>query len=630
MPFEQTRLDKPINGRNGTFDRYFYRSADDTLAQIRTSGYFSASRFLENEPENWIGGLIDVVGNDGYALLQVDDDGVSVTDIGGGAGGRVVFVPDDSPFADNAARDVWANANLNDIHNSATQVTRLVVGTSLFEWGGINNPTAQQYTDQAASMWLLLSMDLPQADRDLLDSITNLDSGSVPYFNGTEFQESGAQILADNTMLAPEGFGVESGSIAFGDIAVVSESNSLLSITNAQFNADGLQFDLIDARSRETTPSERPRQFFLTEGQGDGNNGNAGDATPNVPFVIQNVNTQQLTANPLTFSYTVPFTARTNDLRIQTFAAMTNVRIRVRYTDGNQTVLKYFPTKASWLSGEDGINWDLGANTITLNENKFVQQQGDNLTVDVAADNMAMLGDTNGFPFLSGLIQRGEFRELAYMTDVNPAPVAQPRILSLNIAGQPTSVAPGTTLTGSKTFSYVIENPQLVQGQMELVQGSAVLSSAVSPTATMITVTINDATLMAGQAAHFTLRGTSTSGQPFSRDITIRAAQPHEFAYYGIRSTNDFATTDLTNLTSVDVTTNDSFEVSGAFANNAFVGILMPADMDLDDIRFFGQPVTSSFTRTENARTISGQAYVLYILQNTGGIAGQASYLVEL
>jgi len=622
MPFEQTRLDRPINGRAGTFDRYFYRNDEDSLAQIRTPRYFSASRFLDNEPENWIGAIIDVIGSDGYSLLQVDSAGTGVIAIGGSGGFRLG--PVQNTFADSAARDTYFSANPENLARyDADELLLILVGTG----------SSAEYQQRVNNAWQSANSVLqgPQGLDGDAASLANVTVGHVPYKDSNNtLADSGAQVLSDGTLLAPGNFNVEGQTILFGDLLEMSENNSLISLFNRQFA--NTTFRLIDARNRRTTASERPRQLAAVAAERF--------------FELQPGFSQTLTANPLIFSYTAALDGtdptrglQTNDLQLKANAAMTNVRVRVRYGNAPNTPIKYLPSKAAWEAGTGGMTWTPDGNNdipaLDLGNSDFIVFEGDQIEVEVRADNMAMLGELNvqgnaQFPYLAGDVQDTVFMDLAYLSDINQPPVAMPRISSFAIAGQPTSVAPGTTITGSKTFTYAVENPQLVQGQMELVQGSDVLSGSVSPTGTMVTVTVNDATLMAGQAAHFTLRGTSTSGQTFSRDVTIRAAQPHEFAYYGIRSTNDFATTDLANLTSTDVTTNNSFEVSGAFANSAWVGILMPADMDLDDIRFFGQPVTSSFTRTENARTISGQAYVLYTLQNGSGVDGQASYLVEL
>lgn len=84
MPFEQFNLTKSVNQSRDIFDKYIYRSSSDTLSEIRANNYFAESRFLRDEPEAWKGAIIEVIGTDGYAVLQVSDDGLSVVEVGSG------------------------------------------------------------------------------------------------------------------------------------------------------------------------------------------------------------------------------------------------------------------------------------------------------------------------------------------------------------------------------------------------------------------------------------------------------------------------------------------------------------------------------------------------------------------
>jgi len=65
----------------------------------------------------------------------------------GGHGGLII--PDSAtiPFADNAARDAWASANLGDLINSTTAVN--VTGQSWFVWRGETNPASYD-----SSLWV--------------------------------------------------------------------------------------------------------------------------------------------------------------------------------------------------------------------------------------------------------------------------------------------------------------------------------------------------------------------------------------------------------------------------------------------------------------------------------------------
>lgn len=62
---------------------------------------------------------------------------------GVGASTALPFVPTESPFPDIAARDTWADANKNELYNSATLSTIVEVDSvGVFQWAGDNNPAA--------------------------------------------------------------------------------------------------------------------------------------------------------------------------------------------------------------------------------------------------------------------------------------------------------------------------------------------------------------------------------------------------------------------------------------------------------------------------------------------------------
>lgn len=211
-------------------------------------------------------------------------------------------------------------------------------------------------------------------------------------------------------------------------------------------------------------------------------------------------------------------------------------------------------------------------------------------------------------------------------------PTPAPSFTRFEFQSQPTSVAAGTTISGLKTFLIMVDRPDLLTGHLTITQDGDVLTeNTLQTTVTSAGVPINNVTLSnGGDTTSFTITGNVASGGTITRHIVIRAAQPHELAYHGIRPTDDFSTVSLASLDSTDITVNDEFDVTGAFADQSYLGVLVPSNMDLRRITTLGTPVTSSFTRTENVRTIGTQTYISYILQNVGGIDGEAAYTVEV
>lgn len=211
-------------------------------------------------------------------------------------------------------------------------------------------------------------------------------------------------------------------------------------------------------------------------------------------------------------------------------------------------------------------------------------------------------------------------------------PDPMPRFTRFEFQDQLTSVAPGTTLSGLKTFLIRVDRPDLLTGHLTIRQGSTVLTqNTLAPTVTSAGVPINQVTLSnAGDSIDFTIEGTIATGGTITSHITIRVYQPHEVAYYGIRENNDFSSVLLSSLFTADITVSETFDVTGDWDDQHFIGILVPSTMDITRITTLATPVTSSFTRTENARTIGAESYILYTLQNNGGIDGQAAYTVEV
>lgn len=238
-------------------------------------------------------------------------------------------------------------------------------------------------------------------------------------------------------------------------------------------------------------------------------------------------------------------------------------------------------------------------------------------------------GDIDNTSTTDALITAAEVDRRIAAGGSGPAP-SEPVITLFNIQGQQASVNPDTELSGTVLFNLAVMRPDQVDGTLSIAQDGTQIATGIAATATTHTATITTVTLAAGQSTTFVLSGASDSGQAFSRSFIVRAAQLHEFAYYGIRPTNDFMSVDTADLSSTDITSNDQFDVAGAFADTHVLGILVPSNMDLARITTLGVPVTSSFTRTLNVRIVSGQEYILYHLQNSGGVDGQAAYTVEI
>ncbi len=226
-------------------------------------------------------------------------------------------------------------------------------------------------------------------------SLAGVPIGELPYklLDGT-FGGSGMRVLEDGTILAPPGFGVESGSVTFGDVLKLSEVAGFLGISNL---LNERQYTVVDFYTPRTAASSEPTVFHLIE--------------PEFEFGAQPIDSTNLPDNPLTFLYVVQNNARTNAIKFRTYAAMTNVRIKVSQTS-NGVALKYLPNKTAWEKEIGGLTWVLGDNTFDFTDSPVILSAGVELQFEIRADAVALKGSPAGSAFFASMIQRGVFDDV--------------------------------------------------------------------------------------------------------------------------------------------------------------------------------------------------------------------------
>lgn len=226
-------------------------------------------------------------------------------------------------------------------------------------------------------------------------SLAGVQIGEIPYklVDGT-FGGSNMRVLEDGRVLAPEGFTVESGSVTFGEVLTLSEISGFMGIRN---HLNGNQYTLIDFQTPTTTASSVPQIFHLLGAEAE--------------FVAQAVDTTNIPNNPLIFNYIVQNTAKTNKLKFRTYAAMTNVRIRITQVS-NGVVAKYIPSQQVWEEGFGGISWALGDNTYDFGDTSLIFNAGNELQIEIRADVVALKGNASLIPYFTATLQVGEFRQI--------------------------------------------------------------------------------------------------------------------------------------------------------------------------------------------------------------------------
>ncbi|QHZ60016.1 hypothetical protein PJKIFABJ_00080 [Pseudomonas phage PE09] len=244
-------------------------------------------------------------------------------------------------------------------------------------------------------------------------SLTNVPVGELPYktLDGT-FAGSRMRVLDDGSLLAPPGFGVESGSVKFGDVLLLSEAAGFLSISNL---INDRQYTILDYYTPRTAASSVPTAFMGTDAA--------------FSFVAQSDDTVNLTTEPLFFDYTIQNTSRTYSLFMRAFAAMSNVRIKITQIS-NGVALKYVPSKEAWETEVGGLEWVIGDNTFDFGDTPLIFSTGQQIRFEIRATTMALKGNASGIPYFGGSDQLGEFRDVL-MADQYTATDVRDKLTSL-------------------------------------------------------------------------------------------------------------------------------------------------------------------------------------------------------
>lgn len=261
---------------------------------------------------------------------------------------------------------------------------------------------------------------------------------------------TGMLLLEDDTLLAPEGFATESGSINFGDLITLSEASGFLAIQN---NLNGNRYRLVDHFVPKDAPSSKPGYVHMIEAENE--------------FVSQGVSNTTLNANPLVFSYTTQLLSRVNSLKFKAASAMTNFRMKITAT-GPNVVVKYYPTKAAWVQGVGGESLAAGDNVLDFKDTPLLFEPGQNLSFEIRANSVSMLGNASGVPYMTAMVQRGQFKYLANFEEIPTTVSELPNDAGyITDADVPTALSELTNDTGFVTASQAASSApvQSVNGQ---------------------------------------------------------------------------------------------------------------------------------------------------------------------
>lgn len=230
--------------------------------------------------------------------------------------------------------------------------------------------------------------------------LANVNNNNIPIKINERLEDSGIRRLADGSLLAPRNFGVESGSILFGDIIKLSEVSGYLATRSY---ISGQQYSLVDSEFN-TTGSIRPKIFDL-RGEKD--------------FIINNNYSNNISNNEIIIDFFTINPVQINSLELRGGNLdSTNVRITIKYINEN-VIGKYLPSKASWLSGTDG--YTVNANEFRLIEFSDTQLRdvkgGRTFRITIKGD-LNLGGNSQNVPYLVFKVQEG--RELGLSYELEP------------------------------------------------------------------------------------------------------------------------------------------------------------------------------------------------------------------
>ncbi len=532
--------------------------------------------------------------------------------ISGGAGETVVttrtrVVPPSSPFADVAARDVWATANLSQLFNSVAQVTTVSLESgTVYEWAGDSTPSS--YT---ANGWVAITLQglTLSADVEQYDALMLGEANTLQPLGVKRLDNGNGDIEFDETARFPQ------ESVQIGSSGIMSSFGAIPQIRSF---VSGRKLIQPFTYWSKVAGTERTREIHLD---------------PSVNTVAQ---PDDSTAIPLsgTFSIVATSSEALTDIyfRMQEATGITGLRFRATI-QGQTQPFYYYPSLAGF---NDGVGVDFQDTGLVPNEIQIDIQtvpiiafEANTIIIDYAIDSGSLLGD-GSTPYLAADRNIIRLIDLAYLSEIGTD--ANPSVASFNIAGQNTQVDAGTTLSGVVTFNYTIENVNLISGNGTITKDGVEIVSNVNQSLTTIDGTIPSDTLAAGETTTFRLSFPTASGGTVTRDFTVTARQQSETLYYEAFATNVSVSEPVGSFSTEMVSSGTQFDVDFVIPASGYAIILVPANLTITSIieRTFGGESLSDFTVDNAVRVIGGQGYDAYIHQNNAQTSGTLSLRITV
>ena len=393
---------------------------------------------------------------------------------------------------------------------------------------------------------------------------------------------------------------------------------------------------------------------------------------------------RQLDTNTISDVSTIDITSLSfrNRLHTMTFdfsVDVTNFRARVTNLD-NSEVVKYFPSRAVYESGTGGLSFSTGKQEVypagQAQATPIILPANTNFRIEIAADAQIDLnGDSNDVPYVAVNVCRANINFLTDSNDedaihdnvageinaiaskaspadadilliedstdnfnkkkirvdavtggMNPAPpVASVHEFSINLPERIDIGATPDPINGSRTVTYRTTNYSRITTLALQLNGTDNVTLTLPTTDGQHTeaVTLSGIDISSQTNLDFRIQANGSINSNVQR-VEVRDLTQNETAYYGVSTSDNDDTIDVSTLTSRMIESGDVFQVTFSIPTNNYAIFLIPNTLAITSLeeQTFNQPSLGDFTRTDDVRTINTVLYDSYVIQNQSAVTG--------
>ena len=209
---------------------------------------------------------------------------------------------------------------------------------------------------------------------------------------------------------------------------------------------------------------------------------------------------------------------------------------------------------------------------------------------------------------------------------MNPAPpVASVHEFSINLPERIDIGATPDPINGSRTVTYRTTNYSRITTLALQLNGTDNVTLTLPTTDGQHTeaVTLSGIDISSQTNLDFRIQANGSINSNVQR-VEVRDLTQNETAYYGVSTSDNDDTIDVSTLTSRMIESGDVFQVTFSIPTNNYAIFLIPNTLAITSLeeQTFNQPSLGDFTRTDDVRTINTVLYDSYVIQNQSAVTG--------